>query len=397
MRLRELSIMYGGDISFLGDFLGTSGASGKHPCPHCIVNSDTIPAGTAHSLEIVGHLPLPVTSDPALHFDPELFETGRTSRRASRPAALPHDDRRRAFVPAPPRSQAQSAADLKTFETRLKQKIARAQECHNQIATPIPGTEFEGRIVPSVLHILLGLTKRVRDLLLDTAKKLDDRVRAVHGRCVQCPTCTDALCPLYDDEERLRGERERLSAQVAQLNSQCQAARTDINKERAARCLSQSAIVSGCGGLMLAEKELKQITRELKAAQLREEGVRNALNETPGPFRRAIAVLEDQLNIKERSYHGGALVGNDCAAFLDAGRLLALTLRPREVHRVNSDGTRATFRVGDEDAPVRFACLFEKLRLCMALAQRPEVRSRCPASCHLPFTDWCCCMLCAVM
>jgi hypothetical protein len=148
---------------------------------------------------------------------------------------------------------------------------------------------------------------------------------------------------------------------------------------------------------MLAERDLKKATRELGAVQQQEAALRKTLDETPGPFRRAIAVLEDQLNIKERSYHGGALVGNDCAAFLDAGRLLALTLRPREVHRVNSDGTRATFRVGDEDAPVRFACLFEKLRLCMALAQRPEVRSRCPASCHLPFTDWCCCMLCAVM
>src|SRR3954466_12066302 len=80
IRLRELSIMYGGDISFLGDFLGTSGASGKHPCPHCLVNSDTVPAGSPHALEIVGQMPLPVSDDPTLHFDPELLETGRTSR-----------------------------------------------------------------------------------------------------------------------------------------------------------------------------------------------------------------------------------------------------------------------------------------------------------------------------
>ena len=97
--------------------------------------------------------------------------------------------------------------------------------------------------------------------------------------------------------------------------------------------------------------------------------VTNEITSTAGPFTRAVNDTLLRFNIRERKYHGGEYVGNDCDRIMQYGAAISDGLRRRQLIDVNG----ATAYGGDDGIAQKYASLLSKLYDCSKLfsAARP--------------------------
>ena len=267
----------------------------------------------------------------------------------------------------------QSAVDWKSFSDSGgsdKQK-ADAKHHNNQIHPPLIKSEFSEAIVPSPLHLTLGLVHRFFDMFEAFAKTLDSKVIEMRGESPRMPAAQ-----LHKEMEReiaVNTEIAALEAKIVDAEEtvsmlQVQISELDNSGDDYARaldadCVKRSNVLREA--ISVDRKDVASKTKELQSIEA-------TILKNIGPFQCSIRALMRSLSIRRQSYHGGSFVGNDCIKILKNGYGFASIVQPTLFDARRASATSTALIPLDHSAASRFGTLFSKLRLCVDLYSKPR-------------------------
>ena len=335
-------VVLGGDWEFIANVAGLSGANGVHFCNHCKVRLTDMPKGEPHAPVIFRRYQ---PAGVAKSFEDRTVEGMKADNRAFRAAEV-----RRNQVPLYNNCQ---------FEPLLPDgKMVELASC-----------------MP--LHISLGLGLQALTLADAAAGALDEEVKqarghsggaladAFHRQEDLLKTQDLALATLHDELEpalavlqnNLQELHDQHSQDFMQVNGRLpQSAKAKASRRQAVNLKKEAKEIKEC--MKTTEETLKETAALLDA-------VDKVILEERGPFKEALDTVLDNMNLKRRAYHKGALVGADVDKILQKQNYtrIAAVFKPRAIETVS----RQPRTFGSDNLQRKVFTLLHKLSQCYEL------------------------------
>ena len=184
--------------------------------------------------------------------------------------------------------------------------MSNACECRFYLNTPLISTEIHQHLAPLPLHILLGTTKKVIDIITDMCIHHDTLAKNIQG---------------YTRDDTSLRDREILSSiRSATQNIQLFTVSISTHQHNKTQAKKSSPQWHDYEKAIWEIKRLKKKEEQLLAA-LEESWTTHA-----GPFIHLLDSTITSLHVKRQRYHDGAFGGNDCIGLLKGANQLAAVL-----------------------------------------------------------------------